>query len=169
MCSLYCDWHRFAFSCATQSIKHWKRTYVHPVSWNSSNCWLVMFFSPERHTACIWGWEFSFSFFWRSKFITFPYENCSCPFFWGLEVLSVSCFHLKIFHFLRAKVYECFMLPYEKKNHFRFPEGESFWVFHVALDRYSLCWGWEFLSVSDFFPVWNERVEFWNGRLHDNS
>ena len=147
MCSLYCDWHRFAFSCATQSIKHWKRTYVHPVSWNSSKCWLVMFFSPERHTACIWGWEFSFSFFWRSTFITFPYENCSCPFFWGLEVLSVSCFHLKIFHFLRVKVYECFMLPFEKKivfvflrvkvsECFMFPltdihcaEGESSWVF----------------------------------------
>ena len=120
------------FSRAQHTTSNIEKKHMCILSWNSSKCWLVVFFSwTERHTACIWGWEFSFSFFWGSKFLTFPFENCSCPFFWGFEFLSVSCFHLRMFHFLRVKVSECFMLPFEKF-------------------LLSFSWGWEFLSVSCF-------------------
>lgn len=165
MCSLYCEWDRFVFSCTTHNIKHWKK-HMCILSWNSSKCWLVVFFSWTTHSMHL-----------RVRIFIFIFLR--------VKISHVSIWELFMSIFLGVRISERFMLPLGNVS---FPEGESFWVFHASIwevftfiflrvrvsecfmfpiESNSLCW--EFLTVSDFFPVWNERVEFWNGRLHDNS
>ena len=165
MCSLYCEWDRFVFSCTTHNIKHWKKTYVHP---------LVKLF--KMLVGCFFSWT-THSMHLRVRIFIFIFLR--------VKISHVSIWELFVSIFLGVRISERFMLPLENVS---FPEGESFWVFHASIwevftfiflrvrvsecfmfpiESNSLCW--EFLTVSDFFPVWNERVEFWNGRLHDNS